>query len=342
MKYIKFHNYRNFLWSVFMTVARASWREDFEFCLQEHAVPNPTLDFTPRRLPIRADFPHAVPLSRWSGLDILDMIDAELRKVGSNAREPQTIYIVYPHKHPILYPDSYNSAEDIALSLEKRLKDVSSKIKFVVVHSLVETRHLGRSENQTSIHALMHHQQYTLFQHAACARDDFFLKQGSAVRGRFIIADWTIEQGTTIANMISFLEQNGQHVLCAVSDDSTSRISLAHRETVEDSVPFSLHTAFNTAVAKKPELCGLAEAFAGSARKDGYHWTNERCLSVFHQALTLNSHAVFSLTSGECERLSNRLRRGEDSFIPLLKVLAPTLPLPAKGLKKNRLPARGG
>lgn len=294
------------------------------------------------RQDIRPDFPrtiHAHDIGK-----ILKVVRQELLKQGTTLAKVERINIAYPHKHPVLYPGYRDQATNGARRLKERLSEKGYGVYWAVADGICETVHLGRSENQTSIHALMSRQIYDI--HKPIQYDPIpFIDAPRQKKEFFIVTDWAIEQGTTIANMINYIEHNGGHVLAAVTESTpssfTQESSFWHKKA-------SLSSSFNTSARNTARLGQLAYIFSKSARQEGIAWLPEQCLTIFNACLEKHGNSVFALTDGECKRLIDTIR-GVDtmghghsfyqSFISILKTLDPELdPL---SISRENSPAAG-
>lgn len=177
-----------------------------------HAVFTRKLSNPSQRREIRPDFPRT--LSSFDIEKILTSIDQELHKLGTSLQRVERINLAYPHKHPEYYPDNYDSAKESANYIQEKLKEAAPHIKWILADGICETVHLARSENQASTHALMNHQIYEI--HKPSQKEEFpFLDVENQKQEFFIIVDAAFEQGTTVANLISYIEHNGGFALAA-------------------------------------------------------------------------------------------------------------------------------
>jgi hypothetical protein len=278
-----------------------------------------------KRQEIPAHFPRA--LAPYSGEEALQLITGELAKRGVDISEITHINIAYPHKHPGIYPGYHNTAEERATAFRERMQAVAPQIDWVIAEALVERVRLGRSENQTSFHALTGKQEYDIYlkiQHEA-------LPFAHKDRGRefFVIVDNTIEQGTTIANMMSYIHYNGGDVLMAQGDH---RVHIAqHRDVANDMV--DVGTEFNDVSRNTGRLPELAMAFAYSAKRHGRGLTPKQAIEKFEAAINRYGNSVFALTDGEVQRLIKNVNGTKETFPDLLERLEKEAPKPKKALQ---------
>lgn len=255
-----------------------------------------------QRHDIRPDFPKTLDL--YSAEKALKVLEAELQKQGSSLDRVGHITLVYPHKHPKLFPGHDNQAAHSVSEFHSRLCKAAPQVKWIIADGIVETVHLDRSGNQTSVHALMSQQVYEFYQPAQ--KDPLPFAENKPGGAEFFLAvDSCIEQGTTIANLMSYVEHNGGRVLAAVSGSMSGR-PIAQKPFPTGRKP-SLSAAFNDAARNTGRLPQLAEVLHHSARGEGLKLSARECLDRFEAALQKNGNSVFALTDGECERLVDSL-----------------------------------
>jgi hypothetical protein len=312
----------------FMT-ATAPYKEDLYFKFKDMAAP-PSKDSNavfPRplhRVELRPDFPATIDYI--DSEEIMKVVEQELLKLGTSSKHVKKINIAYPHKHPVLFPGHINNAEKCAASFQKNAQHGMPHVQWVVASAICETRRLGRSENQTSVHALMNRQIYDI--HKPSQKDFLpFLERPQQDKEFFVVVDGCIEQGTTIANLISYLTYNGGTVLAAASGNRRSLIQVSLEET--ETAPLS--EKFANSLRNSARLPQLALAFSQSAQRDGKSWAPERCLNMFEDALNQAHNSVFALTNGECQRILDTLighRRPKVEFPALLAQMKKAAPQP--------------
>ncbi len=275
------------------------------------------------RQEIPADFPRA--LAPYSGDEALQLIMAELKKRGVDISDITRINIAYPHKHPGLYPGHHNTAEERAFAFRERMEAVAPQIDWVIAEALVERVRLGRSENQSSFHALTGKQEYDIYLKIQHEPLSFAHKD----RGRefFVIVDSTIEQGTTISNMMSYIHYNGGDVLMTQGDH---RVHIAQKRDVANDVA-DIGAAFNNVSRNTGRLPELALAFSISARRHGRDWTPRQAIEKFESALNKHGNSVFALTDGEVQHLVKNVNGAKENFPALLEKLEKTAPKLKKG-----------
>jgi hypothetical protein len=278
-----------------------------------------------KRQEIQPDFPRA--LAPYSGEEALQLITAELSRRSVDIESVDHINIAYPHKHPGIYPAYHNTAEERAYAFRERMVAVAPQIEWVIAEALVERVRLGRSENQTSFHALTGKQEYDIY--LKVQHEPLPFAHKDRWREFFVIVDNTIEQGTTIANMMSYIRYNGGDVLMAQGDH---RVHIAqHRDVANDMA--DIGAAFNDVSRNTGRLPELAVAFSYSAKRHGRDWTPKQAIEKFEAAINKYGNSVFALTDGEVQRLIKNVNGTQESFPSLLEKLEKQAPKPKKILQ---------
>ncbi len=278
----------------------------------------------PGRREIRPDFPRSFDRHLVGDMDSLAVIVRnELDKQNSSLGDVKSIYIAYPHKHPKMFPDHRIMNDEGIDALKNKLKSRLPQIDFCFADSIVETVHLARSDNQRSLHALTKKQVYEIYKESSFFTQEspnpFVFSKGDCSNPHFIIFDHGIEQGTTIANMMSFLEHNGGRVLATASKKSVDFVQI---DTRSKHTEINLVGEFANPNRNTGRLPQLAAAFFSSAGGNYEEYaTPQKCIEVFEGALNGIGHSVFALTDGECERLSDEFERDAVSFPHLITKL---------------------
>lgn len=262
----------------------------------------PALTNPPRRAEIRPDFPQTI--NAHDRERILSVIGAELEKHGSSFDEVGHITIAYPHKHPEKFPNYRDQAKDTLEEFKETLEKMpdAARVDWLTADGLVETVSLGRSENQTSLHALMLHQHYEVHAESQTTPLPFFARADKKEKEFFVIVDWVVAQGTTVANMMSYIEHNGGTVLAVVEGQGNRAIA---------QVPFSdgdnydsrLSAQFNDRSRNTAHLKMLGYALARAATKEGYDLDADACLTLLEEGLNKHGNSLFALTDFECNQI---------------------------------------
>ena len=156
-----------------------------------------------------------------------------------------------------------------------------------------------------------------LDRHARCV-------QVPADRGRefFVIVDNTIEQGTTIINLMSYIHHNAGDVLMAQGDRHIDIVQ--KRISANDNANAALSPEFNDVTRNTGRLSELAIAFSRSARRERKMISPQDALQQFDDALRLHGNSVYSLTEGEAVHLMKGLDTEKEKFPELLDRLQRT------------------
>jgi len=268
-------------------------------------------------------------ISTFSGAGaLLGRIAEGLEAHGRSLADVGRVYIAYPHKHPDFFPAYKNGSANTAQSLKDMLRAAAPAVAWKEADEICETVRLDRSEDQSAMHALTSKQVYQIRQ--AEGLPPFLSGLPKGERAFFIIADSSVEQGTTIANLASYIHHNGGVVLAAAVPDKS--VALAQKRAVQDGAAAAgMEAAFRDANRNTGRLAELAEAMG---RTSGGISPAE-CLSRFEAAINRCGNSVFAMTDGECNRLITTLR-GEthylENFNSLMSKLARKAEAPAPSL----------
>ncbi len=277
----------------------------------------------PARREIRPDFPRTISLNGKQ--EILEVIEHELAKYGTNLDQVGHITLAYPHKHPELFPGHFNAGEWALNNFRRALKKGSgiSPVEWLVADGLVETVSLGRSENQTSIHALMAHQIYEV--HVPSQTMPLpFLEQNGKNQEFLVIVDDGVDQGTTVANMMSYIEHNGGTVLAVA--EHMGLTSIAQVDPCK--LPQKLSKRFNDETKNTARMESVAAALSDSAGREGFNLSPEQCLALLEKGINKNCNSVYALTDGECRKLTAQMKIDLPcNFSLFLKELGVELPV---------------
>ncbi len=264
-----------------------------------------TLTNPAARVEIPADFPRLLLLTDRDR--ILKALDRELRdKHKTTLNKVGRINIVYPHKHPLKFPRHQNNADKYARDAWYALEGGARQVEWVLGSSLVELVRLDRSEIRTSVHALSGKQEYALYDAAQENPSLQFGKPGNDKKEYFLIVDSGFDQGTTLANLMSFITANGGTVLAAAVPNPDAG-QLQQQKAFTDNEGLLLETSlrpeFLDASRNTGRLPQMAKAFADSASKSGKDWTPQQALDMFEEKLNKLGNSVFALTDGEAARV---------------------------------------
>lgn len=267
-------------------------------------IPPVTVAMEPFRVPLPGDFPDTFGIYE-GGRMMVAQIEQALKKQGVPISEVTRINLAYPHKDPTLYPGHYDNAKNTISNLQHVLDDAAPKhIQFYVVDEMVETVRLGRSEDQSSIHALTARQVYKIADDPQKEKP-FNFKNPETGKGEFfLVVDGFVEQGTTLANLASYITLQGGTVLGAVTQNVQRMVQKNTASGIERSL---IGERFRDPAMNTGRLVQLAEAFSKSAARDKMDLSAEKCLDIFEGRLNLFGSTVLSLTDGECQRLIDTL-----------------------------------
>jgi len=276
-----------------------------------------------KRAEIPADFPETI--SPYSAEEALQLIEAQLAKRGTSLEEVKRINIAYPHKHKGLFPNHHNSAEERAQSFQRRMQKIAPGVEWVLAQALSERKHLDRSGDQSSFHALTGKQEYDVYLPAQ-VQPFPFADKARTQKEYFVIVDNTIEQGTTIANLMSYINHNNAEVLMVQADQHKP---FAQRRNANDNEALAHYAAgtvdlgpvFNDRARNNGRVPQLAVAFSKSAKEAGLDWTPRESIEKFEAALQHHGNSVFALTEGEAAHLLKTIFVEISSFPKLVEKL---------------------
>lgn len=285
----------------------------------ERSLTNPAV-----RVPLRADFPAV--LSIKNPAHMLEVITAELAKRGKTLHDAGEITIAYPQKDLRLFP-RYNNIKgelasyEAARAFKKAWKAAGHRGRFPVklhrADMIGETVYLDRSHNQDSLHVLTQRQQYVARRNLF-GRTIPFLRADHAMREHFfIIADQYVDQGTTIANLASYITHNGGHVLAVVrQNDGVIPFVPRNNFGAFDGQHTELKGVFGAA-ANNRALPALGFFLARSAERDGITISRDDALQNVEDSISRYGHSLTALTHFETLRLSQSLQLRQVTYAQL-------------------------
>jgi hypothetical protein len=280
-----------------------------------------------RRAEIPAFFP--APFAATAGTEpLLAGVREALGRRGLKLEDVPRITIVYPHKHPEKFPKHANEATRIAAQVQRTMAAAAPQTQWIMADGIVEDRHLDRSGDQSSFHALTGRQHYTL--HVPSQREPLpFALAGAEGEKRerelALMVDTCCEQGSTIANFMSFLNANDADVFGVALGFTRYGTEIAQKRTDAGPHGAGLRGVFADAARNNGRAAELAAAFSQSARKTRLTWEPEECLDRFEAALNRCGNSLLALTDGECQRLRDTVsyayHNGPVSFPDLVQKL---------------------
>ena len=276
---------------------------------------NPTM-----RMEIRHDFPDIIPLRNVN--DVITALDLELKKQNTNLNEIKRINIAYPHKHPALFIGHHDRAIAHATRLTDQLKLIKPNIDWRIANEICETKHLNRSNNSDPINTLRAKQVYEI--HSSENLTPPFLR--SLKREFFIVIDHILEQGTTLANLISYISYNDGYVLGALSNKTIYHNTFKRTPSdIERVKKLKLSEKFESLALKSKEITLLAESFSKSAKKI----SPDNCLEFFESSINIHGLSLNTLTPVEAFYIKEYINKG-NKFTTLIKKLNKTNPKQTK------------
>lgn len=259
-----------------------------------------TLENPPARLKLPPHLQHTV--SYMEQRPFARAVREGVEACGLKLHELSHINIAWPQKHP--RTGHINKATTYAENLRLALYNSFRKKDVILAHAIYETIKLDRSEDSSAISTLNKKQVYAV--DPQLQEQDVplpFLTPEGAKGQAFILTDWIVSQGTTLANLASFIMHNGGHII-AVAPPFGGNTLLQEELYVSEDVPD---------VEKTGALPALARAFARAARYES-DYTPAECIAVFEEALKPKGLSLSTLTFGECMVLENTMGGRSLSF----------------------------
>lgn len=275
-----------------------------------------TLENPPARLPLPSSMKETLGFSDPDVL--LQKLEKQLRVHRLHLTDLERISIAYPHKHPDA--ETNDKARGEADILRGELKRACGYLKFPLATAIYETVHLGRSEDQSSLHALTGRQVYAVAPELQNERLPF-IEHGHDGPEFFILVDWTMAQGTTLANLASYLSHNGADIIGAVIPDGPGH-PIEQRASCDRK---ELGDIFHAAAA------GLCTPYAA-----------RQCLSLMDEALRLQGRSLDTLTHNEFNKLRNSVEFNPTNFFAILDAAGMDAPARRAFLAQNSAPQKGG
>jgi hypothetical protein len=136
----------------------------------------------------------------------------------------------------------------------------------------------------------------------------------------FLIVDWHIEQGTTVANLVSYLTHNGGRVLlCAHTGDAGAPLVPKNVFSRDDAACSSLQGVFAAAVNNRA-LPAVGDMLVRSAARGGVTVTRDMALFAVEAVLNGCGNSLTALTHRETVRLMDALQCNQLTYSQLLTV----------------------
>ncbi len=296
----------------------------------------PKLSNPDQRRPLRDDFPPVVNLalwcesSRWKlGAGLNERIGQEIEKSLGSVSAATRITVAYPHKAPGWIFAHDNGLRPHVAGITNKLEQAFPEISFEIADGLCEKHQLNRSaaRNQNVIKTAMKQQPF-YYVPKLQGSPISLLAEDRQEKELFILVDDVFCQGTTAANMISFIEHNGGHVLTAAAVEgvmghtyhAVNPCSYLPQQEIKmrgsmDNSRYdrdfkngqALRGTFKNAAYNKGCLPVLAEAFYQAAQKEGVYadMSHEQHLEVIDQSLRAHGRSLSTMTNGECYHMAN-------------------------------------
>lgn len=274
------------------------------------------------RVPLRADFPPVIAIAEES---ILPRLIIELAKCGETLESVGEINLICPQKDPDAFPDHDNTALPAFRKMVQKLKAElrecrpGQRTPKVIRHNAIgELVHLDRSRGRPVLHSLTNRQIFTL----NAARDArqptaFTAEHAQAQPHYFVLFDWHIGSGTTLANLASFITHNGGHVLAASSLYLNWQLVPAPKHDLEHVIPPNMRglaDEFAQSVTGEKLLTAMAYLLIKSAYKEGISLKGNEALYQFEAVLNSHGHSLKAMTHSEIQELLNNLYCGSTSY----------------------------
>jgi hypothetical protein len=215
-----------------------------------------------------------------------------LRDAGLPDRDIGRLTIAWPQKHP--HTSHPNAATNHARTLHEILRRRFPGTQIAMAHALYETRKLDRSENSSPLKTMTDEQLFSV-DPALQAEPLPFLTPAGARGEAFVLTDWAVMQGTTIANLASFITHNGGHVVAVAEPYGGRALQQRGGARGDDGALGN--------VPRTGRIPALAAAFRNAAGDTDY--SPAECVALFNRALARHGRSLSTLTDGEAETLES-------------------------------------
>lgn len=242
-----------------------------------------------------------LPLPECAGRTVSYKEKEELEKAvrygveshGLSFADTPRLNVAWPQKHQS--KQHANAATGHAVKLYQALTDIFPDKDIMFAEGIYETTDLGRSEKSNMLYTLTARNEFSADPAQQTQFLPFLTPQG-AKSEVFVLTDWTVMQGATMANLASFITHNGGHVAAIAPSYSGKAIQQERfpAETYERGVP------------RRGQIPLLASAFKTACTR-GCDYTAEECVELFDHALSFNGLSLDTLTNGECLELHKEL-----------------------------------
>jgi hypothetical protein len=245
--------------------------------------------------------PGRLPLPACAGRSVSYKEKEELEKAVRNGVESHglsfadtpRLNVAWPQKHPSA--NHANAATGHAVKLYHALSEIFPDKEILLADAIYETKHLGRSEKSHMLYTLTARNEFAA--DPALLEEPFpFLTEEGAKGEAFVLTDWAVMQGATMANFASFITHNGGHVAAIA-------LSYGGKAMRQESYPADTD---ERGVPQRGQIPLLASAFKKASTGYG-DYSAEECVRLFDRALELNGLSLDTLTNGECLELYKEL-----------------------------------
>lgn len=265
-----------------------------------------TLDNPARRLRL-PDHLKQVQSACWLNEENLA---ATMESAGLDITRVNRINIAWPQKHP--HTGHYNAALEPAQQLKARLATLFPSKDIVLAHAIYETQKLNRSESQNPTETFTR-KQFFKTDTDLQEQEMPFLRADTPADEAFILSDWTVSQGTTLANLASFILHNGGRIIALTTPHTRSDYLADWRPPVPDTPEYNLWNGKGTRER-------LADSFMDSVAGT-CDYTADECFALMDKALGRHGLALDLLTRNEVGALRTALQARRPDFRGLITEL---------------------
>ncbi len=272
------------------------------------------------RVQLRRDFPNMIAMAETA---LLPRIEAELAKQGHTLASVGEINMICPQKDPDAHPGHHDPAVAVLrvaakkLQAEMAVRRLGRSAPKIIQHDAIgELVHLDRSSGRGGIfHSLTRQQVFNVNAARHARHPTSFLAADTAPRPHyFVIVDWHISQGTTVANLASYITHNGGHVLAIASLFNNRNLLPAGQKMQLSELPDHfdwLAPEFAQSASGAQAMAAIGYLLAKSAIEKGHQNIKVNgVLADVERALNRHGHSLKALTHDEAYRLYDHARSG--------------------------------
>lgn len=227
--------------------------------------------------------------------------EENLKRTGKSLRDIGEVYVVYPAKHPDV--KTCGDKSFVSDLIEMGLQEVRPDVHWHFMHSICEKLVLTRAYNQSSLFALTRRQDFIEAPELDMQENgdipDFIGKRYDGVH--FIVIDNSLEQGTTFADLYSYIRNKGGEVI--------GMFAYGHnRDRFNDSLRIGNTTSFIPLSQKNTRRTEIKSALEEVANTDNmFRGDASTVLSKFNSRLLKSRSSLDALTDREVMRLLETL-----------------------------------